>query len=165
MKQLLLVRHAKSDWNNQDLSDFDRPLNKRGERNAPEMALRLLDKHFVPQAIISSPALRALSTARSFADIFNMDENSIIKEPKIYEASLKTLLSLVNSVDNKYNFIAIFGHNPGITNLAIELCDTNVYDMPTCGVMLIEFPFYDWSMISKGTGIKKLYDFPKNEDD
>jgi len=165
MKQLLLVRHAKSDWNNSELSDFDRPLNKRGAKDAPEMAERLLNKHIIPQAIISSPALRAITTAKSFADTFNIDKSLIITEQQIYEASLNTLLNIVNSIDNKYDFVALFGHNPGLTNLAISLCDTRVYDIPTCGVMLIEFPFDDWKMISKDTGIQKLYDFPKSEDD
>lgn len=165
MKQLLLVRHAKSDWNNSELSDFERPLNKRGERDAPEMAARMLDKHIIPQAIISSPALRAITTAKYFADTFNIDESLIIKEEQIYEASSNTLLNIVNQTDNKYNFVALFGHNPGLTTLAIALCDTQVYDIPTCGLILIEFPFEDWKMVSKDTGIQKLYDFPKNDED
>ncbi|MEJ6982298.1 histidine phosphatase family protein [Pedobacter sp. P351] len=165
MKQLLLIRHAKSDWSNSGLSDFERPLNKRGNKDAPVMADRLLNKHLIPQAIISSPALRALTTAKYFAEVFNIDKKEIQKEPAIYEASPNTLLSIVNGLDNKFDFIALFGHNPGITNFAISLCDTNIYDMPTCGVILIEFPFDDWKLISKNTGEEKLYDFPRNEED
>ena len=165
MKQVLLIRHAKSDWNNSELSDFERPLNKRGNKDAPAMAERLLKKHLIPQAIISSPAVRALTTAKYFAEVFNIDKKEIQKERAIYEALPNNLLNVVNGLDNKFDFIALFGHNPGITNLAISLCDTDIYDMPTCGMILIEFPFDDWKLISKNTGEEKLYDFPKNDED
>lgn len=165
MKKLLLVRHAKSDWNNPSLPDFDRPLNKRGDRDAPKMAEKLLNKHIVPQKLVSSPALRAFTTAKYFADVFNIDKKEIQTEPAIYEASVSALLNIVNRFDNRYDFVALFGHNPGITSFAINLCDTDVFDMPTCGVILIEFPFDDWKMISKDTGQQTLYDFPKNEED
>lgn len=129
------------------------------------MAERLLNKHIIPQQLVSSPAVRAFTTAKHFADIFNIDEKLIQAEPDIYEASAATLLNIINSLDNKYDFVALFGHNPGMTNLASSLCDTNVYNIPTCGVMLIEFPFDDWKLISSNTGTEKLYDFPKNEED
>ncbi|MBC7913981.1 MAG: histidine phosphatase family protein, partial [Pyrinomonadaceae bacterium] len=105
MKQLLIVRHAKSDWNTDASSDFDRPLNKRGARDAPEMAERLLKKHIIPQLIVSSPALRALTTAKYFADVFNIDKKLIQTEPSIYEASATTLLSVVNKLDNRFNLV------------------------------------------------------------
>ena len=165
MKQLLLVRHAKSDWNSEAQSDFERPLNKRGHKDAPEMAERLLQKHLVPQLIVSSPALRAFTTAKYFAKTLGIDEKLIHTDAAIYEASANTLLNVINKLDNKYNFVALFGHNPGLTNLAINLCDTEVYDIPTCGQILIVFPFDDWQLISKGTGAETLYDFPKNEED
>ncbi|WP_374163365.1 histidine phosphatase family protein [Arcticibacter sp. MXS-1] len=162
MKRLLLVRHAKSDWENRELKDFDRPLNKRGNKNAPEMARRLLKKDLIPQLLVSSPALRALTTAEYFAEEMGIDKSSIVKRPEIYEASSSTLLSVINSLDNRYGFVALFGHNPGLTNLAVNLCNCDVYNIPTCGVMLINFPFDDWQMISYWTGDQKLYDFPKN---
>ncbi|MBC7912886.1 MAG: histidine phosphatase family protein [Pyrinomonadaceae bacterium] len=165
MKQLLIVRHAKSDWNTDASSDFDRPLNKRGARDAPEMAERLLKKHIIPQLIVSSPAFRALTTAKYFADVFNIDKKLIQTEPSIYEASATTLLSVVNKLDNRFNLVGLFGHNPGITNFAINLCETEIYDIPTCGMILIEFPFDDWQMISQDTGNQLLYDFPKSDDD
>lgn len=164
MKQLLLVRHAKSDWNTNAETDFDRPLNKRGHKDAPVMAERLLEKHIVPQHIVSSPALRAITTAKYFAELYNIDEKLIQLEPSIYEAPVSNLLSVINKLDNKYNFVALFGHNPGITGLAVKLSDSSVYDLPTCGVVLIEFPFDDWAMISENTGEQKLYDYPKSED-
>jgi phosphohistidine phosphatase len=164
MKKLLLVRHAKSDWEDIKLSDFDRPLNKRGKKNVPEMAERLLKKGIVPQQIVSSPALRALTTAQLFAETLGIRKDRIQKEEKIYEATADTLLKIINNFDNKQDFIALFGHNPGITTLAEGLSDAYLSNIPTCGMVLIEFPFDDWAVISYGTGEQKMYDYPKNEE-
>ncbi|WP_207427270.1 histidine phosphatase family protein [Pedobacter sp. SYSU D00535] len=165
MKQILLVRHAKSDWENPQQPDFERPLNKRGQANAPEMAKRLLKKHLIPQHLVSSPAVRAITTAKYFADILGFSEKEIQREQKIYEASASDLLEVLNKLDNKHDFVALFGHNPGLTTLAVSLSDSDIYNIPTCGMLLIEFPFDDWSLISYGTGVKKMYDFPKNPEE
>jgi phosphohistidine phosphatase len=164
-KQLLLVRHAKSDWDNIKLPDFDRPLNPRGEKNAPEMAKRLVKKGAVPQQIVSSPALRAITTARYFAKEFGLEKSDIVKEPAIYEALTSTLMEVIDNLDNSYSFTALFGHNPGITSVVGNLCNKDLYNIPTCGVVLIEFPFDDWSMISAGTGEMIFYDYPKKGQD
>ncbi|HXH99966.1 MAG TPA: histidine phosphatase family protein [Sphingobacteriaceae bacterium] len=162
MKTLLIVRHAKSDWDDPKLSDFQRPLNSRGHKNAPEMAHRLLRKKIVPQQIVSSPANRAITTAAYFSEAFGIEKSAIIQIPAIYEASSRTLLEIINNLDNQHDFIALFGHNPGITNLVTTLCQADIYNIPTCGMAFIEFPFDDWEMISEDTGELKLYDFPKN---
>lgn len=164
MKQLLLIRHAKSDWGESGLSDFERPLNKRGKANAPVMAERLASTGLVPLQMVSSPAVRAISTAKIFAETWGFSKKQIKEEQAIYEASVSTLIKVINRLDNSSNFTALFGHNPGLTLLAIELCDCDVYNIPTCGVILIEFPFYDWQMVSAGTGALKLFDSPKNEE-
>jgi phosphohistidine phosphatase len=163
MKQLLIIRHAKSDWGDFKITDFDRPLNKRGLKNAPEMAQRLLDKGIIPQLLVSSPAKRAITTAKYFAETLGFSKKEIQEEPAIYEATTSTLLRTINNLDNKYDFIALFGHNPGLTDLAIKLSNFDVANIPTCGMVLIEFPFDDWKLISSGTGEKKLYDYPKHE--
>lgn len=164
-KQLLLVRHAKSDWDNIKLSDFDRPLNSRGEKNAPEMAKRLLKRGKIPHQIVSSPAMRAITTARYFAKELGLNKSDIVKEPEIYEAMTSTLKGVINNLDNTYSFTALFGHNPGITDLVSDLCNKDLYNIPTCGMVLIQFPFDDWSMVSAGTGEIVFYDYPKNEQD
>ena len=165
MKKLLLVRHAKSDWNDLKLSDFDRPLNDRGHKNAPEMAERLLRKHIIPEHIVSSPAKRAFTTAKYFAKAFGIEKSLIEKNEGIYEASSDDLLKIINDFDNSKNFIALFGHNPGITSLADSLSGAYIGNIPTCGLVLIEFPFEDWRMISYDTGKKLLYDYPKNKEE
>ncbi|MGV3687241.1 MAG: SixA phosphatase family protein [Daejeonella sp.] len=162
-KQLLLVRHAKSDWNDIQLPDFKRPLNSRGKANAPEMARRLVKKNIIPEQIVSSSAVRAIATARYFAKELGIEESAIIQNREIYEAFPHELMSIINSLDNIYSFTALFGHNPGITNLVTSLCNKDLYNIPTCGVALIRFPFDDWKMVSAGTGELAFYDYPKNE--
>jgi phosphohistidine phosphatase len=160
-KHLLLIRHAKSDWNN-DLPDFDRPLNNRGHRDAPAMAERLLKNKLVPQQLISSPAKRAITTATYFANVFQMDPKDIRQEKNIYEASTSTLLKVINGIDNQFNFVALFGHNPALTDIAIRLSDGDIAEIPTCGMAFIKFHFDDWAMVSNGTGELQFFDYPKN---
>jgi phosphohistidine phosphatase len=162
-KQLFIIRHAKSDWDNPRLADFDRPLNKRGHRDAPAMAKKLLKRHVIPQHLVSSPANRAITTAEYFADTLQLDKKRIQQEKNIYEASSSRLLEVINKLDNHYDVIAIFGHNPGVSNLTINLCNKHI-ELPTCGIAFIKFPFDDWKMISNGTGELGFFDYPKNTD-
>lgn len=164
-KQLLLIRHAKSDWGNAGLRDFDRPLNARGKNNAPEMAERLIRQDIVPELIVSSPAVRALTTAKYFALAWHIPSIDIQEEPSIYEASIKALLSVINDLDDKYDQVALFGHNPGLTDLANYLCNGHIVNMPTCSVIQIQFPFDSWKLISSNTGNVLLFDYPKNLED
>ncbi len=159
-KHLLLVRHAKADWGGFKLADFERPLTERGHRNAPEMAQRLLNKDMLPQLLVSSPALRAITTANYFAKTLGFSPSDILQEPDIYEAHTTTLLRIINHFDNRYDFIALFGHNPGLTELAIQLCHTDIAPIPTCGMVLIEFPFDNWQLLSGDTGEMRWFDYP-----
>ncbi len=163
-KQLFIIRHAKSDWDDPKLSDHDRPLNKRGHKNAPEMARRLVKKHLIPEKLVSSTALRALTTARYFADELDIKQKAIEQEPEIYEASASTLLNIVNGFDDKSDRVAIFGHNPGFTTLLLNLCGGDIYNMPTCSVAIVDFPFNSWKLISNGTGELRFFDYPKSQD-
>jgi phosphohistidine phosphatase len=161
MKQLLLIRHAKSDWNDPTQKDFDRPLNNRGHKNAPEMAHRLVKKGFIPQQLVSSPAMRAQTTAKYFAEAFGIKKSEIQNEQPIYEGSASSLLKVINQLDNGHDLIALFGHNPGLTTIAVNLCGADIYNIPTCGMVLIEFPFDEWKMVSNGTGKMVFFDYPK----
>jgi phosphohistidine phosphatase len=161
-KQLILVRHAKSDWGDFTVKDFDRPLNERGHKSAPEMVERLMAKEIRPQAIVSSPALRAITTAKYFAATWKFQANRFFTEPAIYEATTNTLLRVVNQLDNRFDRIALFGHNPGLTDLLNYLGDQQISNMPTCGVAIIDFPFNDWKLVSRGTGELLLFDYPKS---
>ena len=163
-KQLILVRHGKSDWADTGMQDFDRPLNHRGHKNAPEMAERLHRKNMVPELVVSSPAKRALTTALHFSDTWTIPGKNIQQEPTIYEANITALLKVVNQLKNNYSRVALFGHNPGLTDFVNYLADAHIYNMPTAGIAVIDFPFDDWSLISQHTGSLWLFDYPKNAD-
>jgi len=162
MKRLLIVRHAKSSWDFPHLSDFERPLNNRGKNDAPDMAKRFLEAGINIQQLISSPANRALSTAREFARELGFAKEEIIEDENHYHASSSALRSMVRHFDNEFDSIMIFGHNPGLTYLINELSDFRLDNLPTCGVCGIEFPVNSWKQIEKRSGKKFYYDFPKS---
>ncbi len=164
-KQLILVRHGKSDWAGTGISDFDRPLNHRGNKNAVEMAERLSRKNLVAELIVSSPAKRALTTAQHFSNVWNMPVKNIQKEPSVYEANTRALLDVVSQLNNDYDRIALFGHNPGLTDFVNYLTDGHVYNLPTAGVVVIDFPFEDWLLVSQHTGTLLIIDYPKSEEE
>lgn len=160
MKSLLLIRHAKSDWTTH-LQDIDRPLNKRGNRDAPIMAKRLVAKKIYPQMLISSPANRAISTAKFFAKEIDYGIENIQEDSNIYEAETPDLLKIVNSFNNQLNDVALFGHNPGISLFANYLCQDSQVDFPTCACMYLKFETDDWAEVSMNTGDLMWFSYPK----
>lgn len=164
-KQLLLVRHGKSDWAGSNTADFDRPLNHRGHKNAPEMAARISGQQLIPELIVSSPAKRAITTAQHFATVWKMPHQNIQKEPSIYEANTTALLKVVNRLNNDCDRIALFGHNPGLTDFVNYLTNGHFYEMPTAGVVVIDFPFDDWFLVSQHTGSLLFFDYPKSTEE
>ncbi len=163
MKYLYLIRHAKSSWDYPELSDFDRPLNKRGKNNAPEMGLRLAAKKLEPDAIISSPANRAISTARAIAKALDYPKENIIEDEGIYHAGMRQLVSVVKGLDDSYKRVCMVGHNPSFTDLANQLkeADYHIDNIPTAGVVAIEFPVNQWSDITNHSGRLLFFDYPK----
>lgn len=165
MKQLLLVRHGKAEHPTAGTNDVQRALTRIGHQDAPEMANRFIEKGLVPEYLVSSTATRALTTARHFAKVWNIDAHKLRTEASIYEASIPTLLKTINSLDNQFEKIALFGHNPGFTELANYLSDANIYNIPPAGLVWIEFSFDDWSMVSQSTGTMLLFDYPRDSDE
>lgn len=163
-KKLLIIRHAKAEDSDFTKPDFKRSLSARGKGDIQRMAARLIEKDIFPQKFVSSPALRAISTARYFAIEMGIAPLEIVQEPEIYDALTYNLLETINNLDEQLNFIALFGHNPSITQLINQLCDINIHHIPTCGMALIEFPFDNWKMLSMGTGELIFFDFPKNDE-
>jgi phosphohistidine phosphatase len=155
------MRHAKSSWEKANLSDFDRPLNSRGKRDAPIMGKFLQEQNLKPQKIYSSPANRAITTAKIIAKEVHFND-SIIEMPSFYHASQEQLLQEINKFDNEAKRVFMFGHNPGFTYLAEYLTNQNFGNIPTSGIVGIQFPFDRWEMISGNTGELLLYEFPKN---
>lgn len=159
-KHLFVIRHAKSDWSF-DVSDFDRPLNARGFKNAPQMAIRLASHTVQPQQLVSSPAKRAITTAQIFAEHLAVPVSDIQTDNRIYEALPDTLLQVINELSDDYSSVALFGHNPGITLLANYLANGDIYNVPTCGIVHIRFDdIDDWASVSGGTGINAWFVYP-----
>ncbi|MFN6944087.1 MAG: SixA phosphatase family protein [Cytophagaceae bacterium] len=160
-KNLILVRHAKSDWSVSGQKDFDRDLNSRGYNDAPRIGRRLHDLGVQPDHIISSPAKRALITAELICEQLNFDSNNVVMEEDVYEASLRTLLSVVTSLDDNFNEVLIFGHNPGFTYFAEYLTKDEINNIPTCGAISIELEVGSWKEVSGGLGKTNWFIYPK----
>ena len=160
-RTLILVRHAKSSWKHEGLSDFERPLNNRGFKNAPEMGRRLVDENLSIETIISSPALRAITTAELIAEELAFNIQKIEQNEQIYEASLTTLIDFVRGIDNNSHRVMLVGHNPGFTVLCNYLSDARIDNMPTCSIAQIHFDIDRWDSISEHAGSLVGFDYPK----
>jgi len=159
MKNLYIIRHAKSSWKDMNLSDYARPLNKRGKGNALLMGSVLKNKGIVPDIIITSPALRAKTTAKIIAKEINYSQKIIFKE-EIYEANTNTLHKIVKHLDDEINTVFLFGHNPGLNELSykyVHFCK----NIPTCGVLEIEFDSKSWMSIDTKNAKLISFDYPK----
>lgn len=163
MKTIYLVRHAKSDRDVPDLQDIDRPLNARGYRDANTMGNLLKEKKVAPGIIISSPAIRAISTAFIFCRKLQYDASGVIIEPDLYDTSVKHYLNIIGRTDNRFKSLMLFAHNPIISDLACHLCSQFSESLPTCAVVEIQFKVDEWKSIEKSKGAIIQYGFPKNQ--
>lgn len=162
MKHLFLIRHAKSSWSDPGLDDFDRPLNKRGKRDAPEMAGRLADLAITPDLIVSSPAVRARKTALQMAKATGYDKKAIRFDDDLYLGSLSYHLTAIKSSFTQADILFLIGHNHTITELAEFLSGTVLVNIPTCGVAAIEYPGDAGFVATAAAGKLSFFDFPKN---
>ncbi len=162
MKTIYLVRHAKSAWNVPGLDDIDRPLNDRGYSDAHDMASRLR-KAVQPDLLVSSPAVRALTTALIFARHLRYDAGAISIAPLLYGSGSDQYLSVIASLPDQHNIVLLAGHNPVITETANLLGGTTLDELPTTGIVGIEFDQPTWKEAAKAGGRMVFYDFPKNK--
>lgn len=162
MKTLLLVRHAKSSWDDFSIKDFDRPLNERGKSDAPMMAQRLLDKKIKIDAFIASPAKRARKTAELFAKQFKESKDGIIFVDALYLASPSAFSQVISKTDNQFDTIAVFSHNEGITAFANTLTNTKTDNITTCGIFAVRIKTKQWSDFAKAEKQFWFFDYPKN---
>ena len=165
MLQLTLIRHAKSSWADPELNDFDRPLNKRGKKNAPLMGKIISKRGLVFDRIVSSPALRAISTARLIAEKLGYPEQDIQQREELYDASLHDLLDSVQALENESERTALVAHNPGLTDLCNHLSGESIANLPTCAVAVIEFDLDDWRAVHQDSGRLVLYEYPRKYTD
>jgi phosphohistidine phosphatase len=162
MKTLILTRHAKSDWSNLYLDDFDRTLNERGLRDAPKMGKRLVEKNILVDIIVSSTAKRAEQTALLLAEELSFGFGKIIWDALLYHAQPLQIEASIMKQNNNYNTMLLVCHNPGITDYVNSLAGIITNDMPTCGMCAIQFETNQWDQISLCEKLLLFYDFPKN---
>lgn len=164
MKELVLVRHAKSDWANENTKDIDRPLSERGYGDAYSLSKWFKEEMGLPDVIVSSPATRALNTAFIFARTFEMKESNVQIEGSLYESDVKSYIKIISQADKKINRLMLFGHNPMLTELTNELNKDLLFDnVPTCGIIKIGYEFNDWKdILNKQEGKLLISKFPKS---
>ena len=163
-KQLLLIRHAKSSWDDFSIKDFDRPLNGRGKKDAPVMAKRLLDKDITIDAFIASPAKRARKTAELFVKEYKKEKENIIFFDELYLAATSNFLDVISKTDDRFKTIAVFSHNEGITDFANSLTETRIDNIPTCGIFAIKIKTKHWSDFNEAEKEFWFFDSPKKEE-
>lgn len=161
MKSIIIVRHAKSGWENPLQQDFDRPLNERGEKDAPAMAKRLVEQSIPIDAFISSPAKRALTTARHFATAYGIEKEKVLQVPELYHAPMHVFYDVIAAIDNRYNSIAVFSHNGGITDFVNTLTKTKIDNMPTCAVFAVKADIDNWNEFFGAEKSFWFFDYPK----
>ncbi|MGB3211554.1 MAG: histidine phosphatase family protein [Desulforhopalus sp.] len=163
MKKLCLIRHAKSSWSNLDLDDFSRPLSKRGKEDCPRMAARLAMTGIRPDLIVSSPAKRAKKTALCMAKSAGYSKDAISYEDDLYLGSLAYHLQLIDNLLKKVDVLFLVGHNNTLTELAEYLTGSTFGNVPTCGIVVVEYPEQNGFTSEPGVGRTVFFDFPKNQ--
>lgn len=146
MKKLWVLRHAKSDWGAPSLPDFERTLNARGLRNAPEMGAFLAKQATLPGHVVASPATRARQTAELVCQSMGYPVGRIQYEPRIYESSPDTLLDVIDKVSDDISHLLLVGHNPGLTML-VNMLGGVLDNLPTCSVVSMTFDSRDWALL------------------
>lgn len=158
---ITLVRHAKSSWDNPEWSDLERPLNKRGNKDLPMMSQLIASKIEKPDLIYSSPAVRAITTAKAYAEAFGFEQDKIIVDKEIYERGSRYIIELIKNINPKWKSIMIFGHNPDMTSLASYFTGDYFQNVPTSGTVCVEFDIKSWAEIDTRNGKLIFFEYPK----
>jgi len=162
MKRLLLIRHAKSSWDDASQADVDRPLNARGSRDAEAMAKRLAEQVKKIDVFFSSPAKRAKTTARKFVAAYKAGKEQLVLVDGLYLAPESFFYSFISNTENRFNTIAVFAHNPGITEFANDLATAVKTDnIPTCGIFAVTINIDNWKDFKPARKELLFYDYPK----
>jgi phosphohistidine phosphatase len=161
VKHILIIRHAKSSWAEIGQRDFDRPLNERGLRDAPEMARRLMQKNITIDLFVSSSANRALTTTKLMMKEMKMGDNQLIVKPDLYHAPPSMILSSIQQFEETFDTIAVVCHNPGITMFANMIQSLSIDNVPTCGVLALTTTAGNWEDVSIENLQFEFFDYPK----
>lgn len=163
LRTLFIVRHAKSSWDLENISDIDRPLKLKGIRDAYEMARRVKIERQLPDLLISSPAIRALHTADIFTRVFEIKYAQLKIDERIYGGGIRIIKKLISEQVSTVKRLMIFGHNPDFSELASVLTGKSYFEVPTCGLARIVFKAPDWASVSSENMQSMSLDFPKKE--
>ena len=159
MRQLVLIRHAKSSWEH-DVNDAERPLKNRGFKDAELVSKSFKNNAFTPEIIFSSPANRALSTCKIFIKTLDFDDSILQIKDELYDFSGQSVIDFITKIDNSYEKVMIFGHNHAFTSICNIFGDKFIDNLPTSGLVHINFEVTSWQSIKKGT--TKLTIFPRD---
>ena len=160
-RTLFIVRHAKSSWDIEGISDIDRSLKLRGIRAAYDMARRIKINHLEIDLLISSPADRALHTASIFMRVFEHKFSKLKVDERLYGTGVGVIKQVITSQPEKVRKLMIFGHNPDFSDLATKFAGNSYIELPTCGVCQLIFEMDSWADISSQKLIECIIDFPK----
>lgn len=163
MKTLFLLRHGKSSWDSSELSDHDRPLNERGQKSAKKMAKKFLSVAEVPMLVVSSSAVRALSTAKIFCSGIGYAHEDIVINPRAYTFDVATVLDEIKKIDDQYSSLMFVGHNPAYTEIANRYSPSNITNVPTAGLLAFSCAAEHWQSIDDGQTSLRWFDYPKNK--
>ncbi len=161
MRTLYLCRHAKSSWADPGQTDHERPLNERGMRDAPDMARRFRERGEQMHLIVTSDAARALATARAFAHELGIGADRFILEPRLYHAGPATIAQVVSALPDEAPSVMLFGHNPGFSEAVLHFASEGPGELPTCGLVRIDFPAAAWRETGRDLGALAWFDYPK----
>jgi phosphohistidine phosphatase len=161
IKKLFVVRHGKSSWEQPGVEDIDRPLKERGIKNSYEIAELITKKYPHPDCLITSPASRALNTAIIFSRILNTPPDQLIVKDSLYLAEVEEIEEILFEQNNKWNSIMIFGHNPGFTDFVNKYSNLRLQNLPTAGLVYMQFKADKWREIAKNNLLDCSTEFPK----
>lgn len=165
MKTLYLIRHAKASWEHTDLTDFERPLTETGQHDAVTMGQELKGLKVKPDYILCSDAVRAIHTAQIIAEQLAFPLDRMVADNAIYSGGVEELVTRLKAIDAKFNTVICVGHNPNLTWLCHYLCESAKMNLPTCGVVGIEFNMKQWSQLTSAEGQVTLFIHPQHEHD
>ncbi len=162
MKTLFLLRHAKSSWSDPRLDDSERPLNKRGLKNAPTMGQRFKSRQETLDRVLTSPAVRASTTARLFVEASGHASTIITEEPELYFSGIHSIEEIIVKQDERIQSLMLVFHNPDITHFANTIDATSrIFNVPTCGLIKLLCDIDDWRDWSASSSEREYFDYPK----
>ena len=146
MKKLIIIRHCKSSWSDLTLNDFDRPLNNRGIQDGNLMSKELSKKIDNVDLLISSSSNRTRLTADFFIESIKINKISFMDD--LYHSSSENIINILKKISNAHESIMMIGHNPGLTDLVNKLTSIKLYNLPTCGIAILNLNINSWGLIN-----------------